>query len=64
MPASSSRRDVLKLMGVAGVVFSSGLAGAQITANGTGFKADEQVNVTFNGHDVGSPLPDSHTQQI
>lgn len=28
MPASSSRRDVLKLMGVAGVVFSSGLAGA------------------------------------
>ncbi|HEY8923076.1 MAG TPA: metallophosphoesterase, partial [Polyangia bacterium] len=28
MPARTSRRDVLKLMGVGGVVFSSGLAGA------------------------------------
>lgn len=34
---------------------SSGLPGATITANGSGFQPNETVDVTFNGQDVGSP---------
>ena len=34
---------------------SSGLPGATITANGSGFQANETVDVTFNGQAVGSP---------
>src|SRR5919198_504514 len=34
---------------------SSGLAGANITANGSGFKPAETVDVTFNGQSVGKP---------
>jgi hypothetical protein len=33
----------------------SGLAGAKITANGSGFTPGENVDVTFNGQTVGSP---------
>src|SRR5205823_10062449 len=36
----------------------SGLAGAQITANGRGYKATEIVDVTFNGQSVGTPQAD------
>ncbi|MGI9146646.1 MAG: hypothetical protein ACR2IK_08900 [Chloroflexota bacterium] len=35
---------------------ASGLAGASITANGSGFKPTETVDVTFNGQVVGTPL--------
>jgi hypothetical protein len=34
---------------------NSGLPGATITANGSGFQANETVDVTFNGQAVGSP---------
>ena len=34
---------------------ASALAGAQVTANGRGFKATEIVDVTFNGQSVGTP---------
>ncbi len=34
---------------------SSGLPGATITANGTGFGTSETVDVSFNGQNVGSP---------
>jgi hypothetical protein len=34
---------------------SSGLTGAQITANGRGFRPAETVDVTFNGQSVGTP---------
>jgi hypothetical protein len=34
---------------------SSGLAGASITANGSGFKPGEVVDVSFNGQSVGAP---------
>jgi hypothetical protein len=34
---------------------ASALAGAQVTANGSGFKATEMVDVTFNGQSVGTP---------
>jgi hypothetical protein len=34
---------------------SSGLAGATITANGSGYKPGEGVDVTFNGQKVGEP---------
>jgi len=34
---------------------SSGLAGSNITANGSGFKPAETVDVTFNGQSIGKP---------
>ena len=34
---------------------SSGLAGASVTANGSGFKPGENVDVSFNGQSVGTP---------
>jgi hypothetical protein len=34
---------------------NSGLAGASITANGSGFKAGETVEVSFNGSAIGTP---------
>jgi hypothetical protein len=34
---------------------SSGLAGANITANGSGFKPSETVDVSFNGQSMGKP---------
>jgi hypothetical protein len=37
----------------------SGLAGATITANGSGFKPTELVDVSFNGATVGSPTVNS-----
>jgi hypothetical protein len=37
----------------------SGLAGALITANGSGFKPTETVDVSFNGASVGSPVVNS-----
>ena len=37
----------------------SGLAGTTITANGSGFQANETVDVTFNGQPVGQPTVNS-----
>jgi hypothetical protein len=34
---------------------TSALAGAQVTANGRGYRANENVEVTFNGQSVGTP---------
>jgi hypothetical protein len=39
---------------------SSGLPGAQITANGSGFQGGETVDVSFNGQPVGTPKADSN----
>ncbi|MBO0884182.1 MAG: hypothetical protein J2P17_28420 [Mycobacterium sp.] len=38
---------------------TSGQPGASITANGGGFEADETVDVTMNGQDVGTPTVNS-----
>src|SRR5919202_4862036 len=35
---------------------SSGLPGSSVTANGSGFRPGETVDVTFNGQSVGAPM--------